>query len=284
MNRREFFKTAAAAGASFSLIGCSAFNQTVRVRPIRKKPNVIFILADDMGYETAGFTGALNFKTPNLDKMAKESYVFTQCDSQPLCCPTRVKFVSGQYNYRSYRGWGGFAQELPSIGEVMKENGYETAVFGKWHINRPPGELGFDQHCIFTAHNDGLSQADHMKTYYRDCPIFEEGISKKVPYAPDKFNKRVLDFIEEKKDKPFFIYYPFSLAHNPFHPTPDSEDDRSIDWQRNFEDMVTYVDKLIGRVVKKLKDEGLYEDTVIFYTADNGTKTKYHKMKDGRTV
>ncbi len=131
MNRRDFIKTAAAAGTSLAMIGSRTFSQGASGGAMRKKPNVIFILADDMGYETAGFNGALNFKTPNLDEMAKESYLFTQCDAQPLCCPTRVKFVSGQYNYRSYRGWGGFAQELPSIGEIMKDNGYETAVFGK---------------------------------------------------------------------------------------------------------------------------------------------------------
>ena len=267
-----------------AVLGCSHLSPSVPDKPLRRKPNIIFILADDMGYETVGFNGALNYQTPHLDTLAQESFVFTQCDAQPLCCPTRVKFVSGQFNYRSYQGWGGFAQEFPSLGEILRANGYETAVFGKWHIAKSPPELGFDQHCIFTAYNDGLSQADHMKYYYHEAPIFEDGVAKKVRYAPDKFNQRVLDFIEEKKDKPFFIYHPFSLAHNPFEPTPDSEDQRSIDWQRNFEDMVTYVDKLIGKVVSKLKAEGIYEDTVIFYSADNGTKTKYHKMRDGRTV
>ncbi len=105
-----------------------------------------------------------------------------------------------------------------------------------------------------------------------------------MAYAPDKFNQRVLQFIDDHKKAPFFIYYPLSLSHNPFEPTPDSKDPKCSDWQTNFEDMVAYADKLIGKVIKKLKDTGIYDNTIIFYTADNGTKTLAHVMKDGNVI
>ena len=248
------------------------------------QPNIIFIMTDDMGYETVGYNDAINYKTPNIDKLAQEAFVFTNCDAQPLCCPTRIKLMSGQDNYRNYKGWGSFNLEFPAIGKIMQNAGYATAVFGKWHMNKSPEELGFDEHCYFDGSPPPLPYDEFFKRYFYNCPLIEDGERIVVPYSPDKFNQRVLKFIDEHREKPFFIYYPLSLAHNPFEPTPDSDDPTSTNWQKNFEDMVAYADKMIGNVVKKLKEDGLYENTIIFYTADNGTKTLAHHMKNGDVI
>lgn len=247
-------------------------------------PNVIFILTDDMGYETVSFNSVTNYHTPNIDKIAQEGFVFTNCDAQPLCCPTRIKLVSGQYNYRNYKGWGSFDLEFPAIGKMMQQAGYTTAVFGKWHMNKSPEELGFDEHCYFDGSPRDLEYSEFFKRYFYNAPLIEDCKKITADYAPDKFNQRVLQFIDDHKENPFFIYYPLSLAHNPFEPTPDSDDPESTNWQKNFEDMVAYADKMIGNVVKKLKAAGLYENTVIFYTADNGTKTLAHHMSNGDVV
>jgi len=237
-----------------------------------------------MGYETVSYNSVQNYHTPNIDQLAREGYVFTNCDSQPLCCPTRIKLMSGQLNYRNYTGWGSFKLEFPAIGKIIKQAGYATGVFGKWHMNKSAEELGFDEHCIFLGGPKKMPYHEFFKRYYYNCPVLEDGKNIFVDYSPHKFNQRVLKFIDDHKKKPFFIYYPLSLSHNPFEPTPDSRDPESKVWKSNFEDMVAYADKMIGNVIKKLKKEELYDNTIIFYTADNGTKTLPHYMKNGEII
>ncbi len=253
---------------------------------INTKPNILFIMTDDMGYETVGFNKVVNFKTPHIDKLSTESFVFTNCDAQPLCVPTRVKLMTGQYNYRNYRGWGGFDLEFPPIGKMLREAGYVTGVFGKWHLGKSPQDLGFDKHCYFDGSPGELEYFEFYKRYFYNTPLIEDGVHISASYAPDKFNHSVLKFIDDHGGgpKPFFIYYPLSLAHNPFEPTPDSKDPSSKNWQRNFEDMVNYADKMIGKVIDKLKSKDLYENTIIFYTSDNGTKTLAHEMDNGEVI
>ncbi|WP_215224896.1 sulfatase-like hydrolase/transferase [Echinicola shivajiensis] len=256
----------------------------VREKAESSKPNIIFILGDDMGYETLGYKEVLNFQTPNLDALAQESTDFTNCDAQPLCVPTRVKLITGQYNYRNYTGWGSFNLEFLPLGQMMKAAGYTTAAFGKWHLSKTPEELGFDEFSLFNGSPGELTYAEFFKRYFYNCPLEENEGAFIADYAPDRFNERTLDFIEKNQDQPFFIYYPMSLAHNPFEPTPDSVDPTSTDWQQNFEDMVTYADKMIGNVIQKLKENGLYENTIIIYTTDNGSKTLEHHMSDGEVI
>jgi len=249
-----------------------------------QKPNVVLIVTDDMGYETIGYNKVVNFRTPNIDTLAGESIVFPNCDAQPLCVPSRVQLITGQYNYRNYINWGSFNLEMPALGSMMRDAGYATGAFGKWHLSRSPEELGFDDYSLFDGSPGNLSYAEFFKRYYYNSPLKEKSGDYIAAYAPDRFNQQLLRFIDDNKTKPFFIYYPMSLAHNPFEPTPDSKDPACRDWQRNFEDMVAYADKLIGRVIAKLKQTGLYDNTVIIYTGDNGTKTLAHIMSDGTTI
>ena len=247
-------------------------------------PNIVFILSDDMGYETLSYNGATNYRTPNLDKLARESTVFTNCDAQPLCVPSRVKLITGQYNYRNYTGWDSFNSEFPTLGQMMKDAGYRTAVFGKWHIGKPAKKIGFDEFSLSHIGSMELPYHEYFERFFYNCPLKEENGTYVAEYSPHRFNTRALQFIEDNKNRPFFLYYPMALAHNPFEPTPDSEDPDSTHWQKNFNDMVAYSDKLIGKVVQKLKQTGVYDNTIIIYTSDNGTKTLAHHMEDGKTI
>jgi len=251
--------------------------------PRRPRPNIVFIMSDDMGYETVGFNGAVNYRTPHIDALAREAIVFTQCDAMPLCCPTRTRVVTGQYNYRNYAGWDGrYIRTAPTVAEVLRAAGYATGAYGKWHLGRNNApELGFEDSCLLDLAMDQKTLMQHA--YYR-APYLRNGKSVEADYGPDYAAECALQFIAANKDRPFFLYYTPWLSHNPFVPTPDSKDPASGDWQQNFEDMVEYCDKLIGRVIAKLKACGVYDNTVIVYTGDNGTKTCRHRMQDGSVV
>lgn len=277
--RKDFFSLVMAMLATAGLSG-----QSQPLTLNGQKLNVVLIVSDDMGYETLDYNKAVNYHTPNIDALAGESTVFTNCDAQPLCVPSRVKLITGQYNYRNYINWGSFNLEMPALGSMMRNAGYATGAFGKWHLSRSPEELGFDDYSLFDGSPGNLSYAEFFNRYYYNSPLKEKSGDYIAAYAPDRFNQQLLRFIDDNKTKPFFIYYPMSLAHNPFEPTPDSKDPACRDWQQNFEDMVAYADKLIGRVIARLKQTGLYDNTVIIYTGDNGTKTLAHIMSDGTTI
>ena len=251
-------------------------------KKLPEKPNVVFIMSDDMGYETLSYNNVTNYCTPNLDKLAQESLVFTQADSMPLCVPTRKRVVSGQYIYRSGWHFGKHTEGVPTLADIMKSAGYATGAFGKWHLGDPKRDKrGFEDTCLFMQKG---SQARLMKIAYRNSPYLHNGKVESSSYGPDLPNKYALEFIEKHKKGPFFLYYTPWLSHNPFYPTPDSKNQESTDWQSNFEDMVAYTDKLVGKVIQKLKDCGIYENTIIVYTSDNGTKTCAHHMKDGSVI
>lgn len=262
-----------------------------------KRPNVILIMADDMGYECLSCNGSLSYDTPNLDKIAETGIRFTKCISQPLCTPSRVKIMTGRYNYRNYCDFGYLDVNEKTFGNVMKEAGYKTAVAGKWQLNglntkRPncfdnkrPQHFGFDEYCLWQ-----LTKPRKQGERYANPLIEQNGevlTGLKQKYGPDIFSDFVLNFIEKNRDEPFFIYYPMVLVHDPFVPTPDSKE-----WsQKNrrhradnkyFKDMVEYTDKIVGKIVAKLKHEGLYENTIIMFTGDNGTNVRItSQTKDG---
>lgn len=261
--------------------GCNTADQETR-------PNVILIMADDMGYECLSSYGSLSYFTPELDKLASQGIRFEHCISQPLCTPSRVKIMTGRYNYRNYDYFGHLDLNNPSIGRLMKEAGYATCVAGKWQLNglaykeeltdwndsTRPVKLGFDEYCLWQltkARKEGERYADPL--IQRNGQVLERDADA---YGPDLFADFVLDFIERQKTKPFFVYYPMVLVHDPFVPTPDSKE-----WNRKearyqndtayFGEMVAYADKIVGRIAGKLEEEGLLDNTVLIFTGDNGT-------------
>ncbi len=252
------------------------------------RPNVILIMADDMGFECLGSYGGLSYKTPVLDRLAAQGIRFANCVSQPLCTPSRVKIMTGLYNYRNYEYFGYLNLNQSTFGKLMKDAGYTTCIAGKWQLNglayknkiadwndiTRPNQFGFDEYCLWQ-----LTKERREGERYAN-PLIEQN-GKVLPrdenaYGPDIFSNFVLNFIDKNRDKPFFIYYPMVLVHEPFVPTPDSRtwDDPSLRYKNDtsyFRDMVVYTDKIVGKIWDKLKAKGLEKNTILIFTGDNGT-------------
>jgi arylsulfatase A len=254
----------------------------------KKQPNIILIMADDMGYECIGANGCTEYKTPEIDKMAKDGIRFTNCVSQPLCTPSRVKLMTGLRNYQNYEHFGYLNVNQQTFAHTMKDAGYATCIAGKWQLNgikykdtikdwndkSKVNKLGFDEYCLW-------QYTQHARLGGRfSNPLIEQNgeILNRIDdsYGPDVFSNYVIDFIERNQDKPFFIYYPMVLVHDPFVPTPDSElwqDEklRKKHNKNNFKDMVEYCDKIVGKINRKLQELNLDDNTIVIFTGDNGT-------------
>ena len=269
-----------------------------------KKPNIILILSDDLGYETLGCYGGTSYKTPVLDNLATTGAMFNNAHVQPLCTPTRVQLMSGKYNFRNYIGFGLMDPNERTFGHIYSDNGYKTCIAGKWQLYsyNPPDEkpedrnkgqkiedAGFDEYCVWHAH-----QTEEKGSRYKDPIIYQNGKylnDTKDKYGDDIFADYIIDFIDKNQDEQFFVYFPMTLTHDPKEPTPDSEEykffeppsnktlggktfDELENWDDDpkfYKDMVEYHDKVIGKIVSKLDQLNLRDDTIIIYAGDNGT-------------
>jgi arylsulfatase A len=263
------------------------------------KPNVIVILADDIGYECYGVYGSAFYSTPNIDKLASTGARFTQAYSQPLCTPSRVKIMTGRYNFRNYVTFGRLDLEQPTFAKMVKANGYSTCVAGKWQLSEldleGPYKAGFDEYCLWHFAPEKKSEQKPSELFrnkgsrYKSPKLFRDGelVSETEGlYGPDLVTDYILDFIERKKDEPFLVYYPMFLVHSPFDPTPVSPDWEVTDKDRgalpHFKEMVNYMDKNVGRIVDRLEYLGLRDDTLIIVTGDNGTNKAIASPFPGR--
>jgi len=266
-----------------------------------EKPNVVLIMADDMGYECLSVNGSLSYRTPVLDSLANQGIRFTECISQPLCTPSRVKIMTGMYNYRNYEYFGYLNDNQYTFGQLMKEAGYATCIAGKWQLNglaytkripdwqdsMRPGRFGFDEYCLWQ-----LTKNARLGGRYADPLIQQNGRVLNLPpgsYGPDIFSRFVLDFVDRHRDEPFFVYYPMVLVHNPFVPTPDSPEwaDPAKRHKRstlNFRDMVEYADRIVGQITAKLKELELDQRTLLIFTGDNGTNVHIRTQMTDRWI
>ena len=265
----------------------------------KEKPNIILIMADDMGYECLSSYGSTSYSTPVLDELASQGIKFDNCVSQPLCTPSRVKIMTGLYNYRNYDYFGHLNTNQFTFGNLLKDAGYATCIAGKWQLNglaykneisdwddsTKPNKLGFDEYCLWQ-----LTKTRKFGGRYADPLIEENGIlleRNAEDYGPDIFSNYILDFIDRKKEVPFFIYYPMVLVHDPFVPTPDSKEwaDETLRKKNDtsyYKDMVTYTDKIVGRIIHKLEELDIVDNTIIIFTGDNGTHPIiYSRTKEG---
>jgi arylsulfatase A len=256
------------------------------------KTNIILIMADDIGYECFGFAGSKQYKTPRLDQLVAAGMSFTHCYSQPLCTPSRVKLMTGLSNARNYAAFSVLRQDQKTIGQYFQENGYRTCVAGKWQLygaehyaerfrgkGTLPEDAGFDSMCLW--------QVDKLGGRFWNPLLYVDGENKQFgtnEYGPDIATKHITDFIEDHRSEPFFVYYPMILTHNPFVPTPDSENRMSKDSQKNFEDMTTYMDTLVGRIVDKTREVGIAANTLILFVGDNGTNVAIRSRLNGLSI
>ncbi|MCX6899464.1 MAG: sulfatase-like hydrolase/transferase [Verrucomicrobia bacterium] len=250
------------------------------------KPNIILIMADDLGYECVTANGGQSYQTPHLDKLAATGVRFEHCHVQPLCTPTRVQLMTGRYNVRNYVNFGTLPETETTFAQLVKKAGYVTGICGKWQLGRRldlPRHFGFDEAFLW--------QHTRRPPRYANPGLELNGVEKDFTsgeYGPKLVNDFALDFITRHKQKPFFLYYPMILTHDPFQPTPDSadwdptvRDEKSKRDVKHFADMVAYMDKMVGRVVAKLDELKLHENTLIMFLGDNGThRTVTTRLKD----
>ena len=260
-----------------------------------EKPNIVVILADDLGIECLSSYGGTSHQTPNIDKLASQGMKFTNCFSNPYCSPSRASLLTGRYPFRN-----GLKEVIydrkkhadtylhtdqPSFARQLKKAGYATAIAGKWqlsflHQRNTINDFGFDEYQCWQLFNDGKSKTRrfHNPHYNRNGKIIAEQIKDR--YGPDVNVEFLVDFIKTNaaKKQQFMAYYTCLLPHFPWVPTPDSKDQKdplkvatgSGD-PNFFPDMVKYLDKNVGRIMKTLDELSIADDTFLVFLADNGT-------------
>jgi arylsulfatase A-like enzyme len=260
-------------------------------------PNILFILVDDLGKEWVSSYGAVDIQTPNVDALAKSGMRFNNVYAMPQCTPTRLTLLTGQYPFRhgwvnhwDVPRWGGGAHfdetKYPSLPLEMQKAGYKTCIAGKWQIDDfriEPDALkkaGFDEYCMWTGYETGIPASAER---YQDPYIFTKEGSKTYidQFGPDVFKDFIIDFIGENKEQPMFIYFPMVLTHTPLIDTPDEKNDTNLGKHKA---MVRYADKILGELLATLEKHNLRENTLIIWTADNGTTQGITGTLNGRKV
>lgn len=283
----------------FSFLGI--FSQDV----VARQPNIILILADDIGIEGLGCYGGGSYKTPHLDEMAKQGMRFTHAYSQPLCTPTRVEIMTGKDNHRNWLYFGILDPKERTFGHLMKVAGYRTCIAGKWQLQSydPPDfpnakwrrstgmqveDAGFEEYSLFHSWH-----TEDKGSRYADPTLFQNGKllkQLKGKYGPDLNLEFVLNFMQKHRDEPMFIYYPMALPHWPFNPTPKSKvwhekpELRLEADVKYFPDMVEYMDLLVGKLIQGVQALGLDKETLILFYSDNGTDQKVSSKFNGKML
>ncbi|WP_109436825.1 arylsulfatase [Aquimarina sp. AU119] len=248
------------------------------------KPNVILIVTDDQGYGDIGVHGNSIIKTPNLDKFAGESLELTNFHVGTTCTPTRAGIMTGR-NANRNNAWHTIAgcsilqEDEETMAEVFVRNGYQTAMFGKWHLgdNKPfrPQDRGF-QEALYNG-GGGVGQTpDYWGNDYFDDTYFRNGTPEKFKgYCTDVWFDEAIQYIEGQKEKPFFMYLATNAAHGPFNVPKEYMDmykkDTLNESQKRFYGMITNIDDNFGKLTSYLEKSGLSENTIIIFTTDNGT-------------
>jgi len=235
-----------------------------------RKPNIVFILADDLGIGNVGCYGADHFKTPNIDALARSGTRYTHAYTVPLCGPSRAAILTGRYAFRT----GAVNQDRTGLmkpsdetmmPQVLKAAGYATASVGKWgQLPLGPADFGFDDYLKFTGSGIYWNTQDKGKVYVVNG---ERRALRDHEYMPDVMHQHLLNFIAKHGDAPFYIYYSLSHVHAEILPTPDSAPDS----KDLYADNIAYMDKLVGKLVAELDRLKLREHTLIVFFGDNGT-------------
>ena len=270
------------------------------VPPKPKTPNIVLIFMDDLGYGDIGANGATNYQTPNIDKMATEGIRFTNfLAAQAVCSASRAALLTGCYPNRI--GFSGALAPTSTIGinanettlaEVLKEKGYKTAIYGKWHLGHQkqflPLQHGFDEYFGLPYSNDmwpvdydgSLAPEGHFKKKaYPTLPLIQnneriEDITtlEQQGMLTSRYTEKAVDFIKRNKNNPFFLYLPHSMPHVPINASPRF---RVNVQQGLYGDVIMEIDWSIGEVLKALKANGLDKNTLVIVTSDNGPWLNY---------
>lgn len=256
-----------------------------------KLPNIILIYLDDMGYGDLSLTGATGYSTPNIDRMAREGMLFTHFYSpQAVCTASRAGMLTGTYPNRiglagalSHASKVGISAEEETIAEVLKNKGYATAVYGKWHLGFQdrflPTRHGFDEFYGIPYSNDMWPFHPGGPDLFPDLPLFmNEKIVNPAVTPEDQaqfttdFTQRTIDFIKRKKGEPFFVYLPHPMPHVPLFV---SDKFKGKSEQGLYGDVMMEIDWGVGEILKTLQEEGLEDNTLVIFTSDNGPWINY---------
>lgn len=271
---------------AFTLIGCSAKDSNLN------RPNVLLINVDDLGWADLGYSGSSYYETPNVDKLSKEGVMFTNAyASGANCAPSRANMLTGLYGPRhgmytvnpAERGDSRtkklipvsnvdfIADSLYTLGKMFRDNGYMTGVFGKWHVSEDPKLHGFAVNV-----GGGPEGAPGKKGYFSPYHIGNIEDGPEGEYLTDRLAQEAIQFIEQNQNKPFFLYLPFYTVH-----TPIMGKDSLVDKFKNkpanpshnnpeYAAMIYSMDENVGRILNKLKELGLENNTIVIFTSDNG--------------
>ena len=260
------------------------------------KPNIVYILADDLGFAELGCNGADKYKTPNIDALANNGVRFTHFYTAPLCGPSRSLILTGRYAFRTGAVSQDACKTLVRSGEkaeqmiptVLKQAGYATAMIGKWGQLSPsgtPAEWGFEHDLHFkgsgmywnSQRTKGMTEDGKVRgdpdTYVLDGKTISV---KDDEYIPDLLHKDAVAWLEAHKAGPFFLYYSMSHVHGEILPTPDSApapagEDAATRLARHYTDNIVYMDKMVGKLMAELDRLKLRDNTLIVFMGDNGT-------------
>jgi len=293
-SRRNFLKAVGLGVTTLATHGCASISRLIGVKASKDKPNIIFILADDLGWAELGCYGNKFNETPNLDKLAREGMRFTEAyAAAPVCSPYRAALMTGQYparigitDYLRPNDTKHLSTDYVTITEMLKRAGYTTGIIGKWHLtgyaNHGAKEIGPDLHGfdeVIVSENRGIGGGSYFHPYH-----FNREIKKRLPgreYLVDRCNLEAVEFIERHKDGPFFLY----LSHYAVHTRLLGKDELVAKYEKkpgagkgnrarqnnpHLAAQLESIDEGVGMIMDKLEELGLADNTVLIFTGDNG--------------
>ena len=280
VDRRTFLQQTAAAAA---LVLAPACGSTVQQR----RPNLLYIMSDDLGYGDLGITGRTDYETPVLDALAREGVRLTQAYcAAPVCTPTRVALNTGRYPARTRAGLfeplttspDGLLPRPKTIGRLLRDAGYETALVGKWHLGLLPQfhpmRHGYDEFFGFLG--AAADYSSHVDTETRDSRLYDGERPVKVDgYLTELFTDRAVQFITRRRSRPFFLNLEYNAPHWPWQAPGDSPYPDSLRWVRGgspevFGRMVQSLDDGVGKILAAVRQAGVERNTLVIFTSDNG--------------
>lgn len=264
-----------------SLVLCSLQAVPAQTKAQTQKPNIIILLVDDAGYADFGFAGSKDLKTPNIDALANNGVIFTDAHvSATVCGPSRAGLITGRYQQRfgfecNPGGHDGIDLAESTIGDAMKQAGYTTAAFGKWHLgDQPayrPNQRGFDYYYGFLSGG---------RSYFSNAKQDKEGTIQSIRendnfttfdgYLTDVLGQKAAAFIHKNASQPFFIYWAPNAVHGPMEATIEDLALFKNHPRQKLAAMTWALDRAVGKITDQLKADNLLENTLIFFLSDNG--------------
>ena len=255
-----------------------------------QRPNIIYIMADDLGYADLSCYGRTDYQTPHLDKLASQGVKFMNAyAAAALCTPTRTAFMTGRYPARTPVGlmeplrWGhkdslvGLTPDYTSVATLLKNSGYETFLVGKWHLGYDPkfspNKNGFDYFLGFNA--GGIDYVSHKNPRGRPDLYENEKAITREGYITDIWGEKAIEIIRQKHSKPFFLGVMFNAPHWPWQAPGDKPYPDTLNWhkggtQEKYAAMMKSLDDAVGRIMQAIDDEKMASNTLVIFTSDNG--------------